>query len=205
MIKGALIELVQESLPQLDKTGKYDDRVVESYISLAVNSVFGQIFRKDAGNYDLYAKEYVGTILQDASTEQYYSEYPAPIVQTVDPFKGVRSINTLKGRGLEFAPARSSDMALFEGITAFNVSNVIPFIPQRDRVLYIGEPIDEDYQTIESVRMMLVVPFTEYDMDEFFHIPEGADLNIVDTVRQLMGQIPPRDLLNDGKERQWKE
>ena len=205
MIKGALIELIKESLPQLDKTGKYHDKIVEAYISLAVNTILGQIFKKDAGNYDLYAKEYSGTILQDQNTEQYYSAYPAPIVQTIGPSKGVRSINTTKGQGLEFAPAQSSDMALFQDLMASKLSNVIPYIPQRDRVLYIGEPIDEDYQTITNVRMLLVVPFTEYDMDEFFHIPEGVDLDIVDTVRQIAGQIPPRDLLNDNKEKQWKE
>lgn len=206
MIKKALIELVQESLFQFDKTAKYHDRIVEGYITMAANSILGQLFRKDTSNYDLYAKEYRNVeVLEDEDTGQFYSEYPAPIVQTIDVRKGVRSINTMRGSGLQFAPVRMGEMEIFEGLDIVSVSDVVGYIPERERILYMGTPTDEDYQTITEVRMRLVVPFTEYEMTEDFHIPGGSDVELFEAIVQLMRGIPPKDQLNDEKERQWTE
>ena len=205
MIKQVLIELIQESLPQIDKTSKYHDLVVEKYITMAANTILGNLFRKNSSGYDLYAKDYNATIVYDTDTDQYHSLYPAPIVQTIDPYNGVRSINTPKGKGLQFAPIRAGEMLFYEDTVVSKLSSVIPYIPERSGVLFVGKPVDNFNQTIVSIRMKLVVPFTEYDSDEFFHIPAGSDLEFIDTVLQLMGRIPPKDLLNDEKDPQWKQ
>ena len=190
---------------QIDKTARYHDKLVEAYITMASNTILGELFRKDSSGYDLYAKNYIANIGYDSASDQYYSLYPAPIVQTIDPANGVRSINTIDGAGLEFAPAKAEEMSLFSDTVASKLTMVIPYIPERGRVLYIGEPLDEDYQIMDVVRMRLVVPFSEYDMDEFFHIPSGSDLHLVDTVIQIMGRIPPKDLLNNEKDAQWTQ
>ena len=205
MIKKALIETIQRSLLQIDKTARYHDKLVEAYITMASNTILGELFRKDSSGYDLYAKSYIADVDYDSDSDQFYSPYPAPIVQTIDPANGVRSINTLDGIGLEFAPAKAEEMSLFSDVIASKLTMVIPYIPERGRVLYIGEPLDEDYQAIESVRMRLVAPFSEYAMDEFFHIPGGSDLHLIDTVIQIMGRIPPKDLLNNEKDTQWTQ
>ena len=202
MRKDALIEMVQSSLMQLDKTSKYHDKLVESYISMASNMVLGKLFLRDMSNYDLYAKEYTGvTVSQDATTERYYSEYPAPIVQTIDVAKGVRSINTTTGTGLQFAPVRKGEISIFEDLDIATVIDVIPYIPEQGRILYIGTPVDYLGNVITSVRMSLVVPFTEYDNDEHFYIPGGSDIELINTVIELMGRIPPKDLLNNESDR----
>lgn len=206
MIKQALVESVQESLSQIDQTARYHEGLVEAYITMAANSILTKLFRKDMSNYDLYAKEYRSVpVVIDNDTDQYYSEYPAPIVQTIDVANGVRSINTMKGIGLQFAPIRHSEMALFEGLDVAKVSDVIGYRPERDRIVYMGKPVDDYHRVITAVKMRLVVPFTEYDWDEDFHIPGGSDIELFSAIRGIMGNIPPKDLLNNEKDRQWTE
>ena len=205
MIKKALIESVKKSLAQIDKTTRYHDKLVEAYITMATNTIMEQIFAKDIGNFDLYARTYTNVaITEDVNTGEFYSLYPAPIVQTIDVAKGVRSISTMRGWGLQFAPVAGDTLKLFEGLDIVRITDVVGYRLNRDRITYMGRPVDEDLNTITTVKMSLVVPFTEYDDDENFHIPGGFDLNLFDAIVQIARGIPPKDLLNDESNKNYE-
>jgi hypothetical protein len=196
MRKIEYIELIKHRLSKFDKTGKYHDMLVEGYITLATNQMLQSIF-----DLDLHTKLYKNVpILQDEDTEEYYSDFPAPIVDTIDVANGVRKINTMTGRGLQFAPIRGGELTLVDGLDVLNLSDVIGYNVQDDRILYMGEPRDEDYNIIEEVRMNLVVPFSAYGMTDHYRIPGGNDMNLFEVVLQIMSGIPPRDQFNDNKD-----
>jgi len=196
MKKYALRESVQHALLQHDKTNKYDDRVVDSFITMATNTIMGQLFRRDHSNYDLYAKTFDTTIEKDES-DIYYSIYPAPIVQTIEVRNGVRRINTSKNTGLEFAPVRGDEISLIEGLDVTMLSDIIPYVPERDRVRYMGNLSQHEGKT---VRMDLVVPFSEYEDNDEYYIPGGSDLEVIEVVFQILQQIPLRDKLNNERD-----
>ncbi len=203
MIKGELIELTQAMLQQMDKTKKYHERIVEALITLATNNMLMSVV-----DLDLYVKQYKNVdVTQDNDTDQYYSLYPAKIVDTLGVYKGVRSINTMKGTGLQFAPIRGSELQLFEGLDISAVSDVIGYRPETDRITYMGEPRDEDDNIITSVRMNLIIPFSEYETTDDYHIPGGEQIDLFNAVVSILRGIPPKDLINDNSDvtRQPKE
>ncbi len=199
MIKQALIESVQKRLQQHDKTGRYHDRLVEAYITLATNTILRNVV-----DLDYYAKTYENVAVEhDALTNKYYSLYPVPIVQTIDIQKGVRSINTMEGEAMEFAPVTGNDMSLISGMGVFEDSFITGYLPLRERVVYLGEPLfddGEDGTPVTEVKMNLIVPFSEYGKNEDYPVPGASDLELFDLVSQLMSTIPPKDLLNDNKD-----
>ena len=201
MIKSAIRELVRSRLHAIDKTAKYHDEVLDAWITMGFNQLLGQLFRKNLGNFDLYTKRYNGVpVLEDANTGIFYCEYPATIVQTIDVAEGVRRINTPRGRGIEFAPMSGDSMQVLPELDVNYVTDVVGFRVFTDRVEFIWLPDD-----IDTVRMELVVPYSEYDDLEDVKIPGGSDLQLLEIVLNLVLGTPPRDLKNDNSDRTWTQ
>lgn len=199
MRKQAIRELVRSRLLSVDKTAKYHDEVLDSWITMGFNQLLGQLFRKNLGNFDLYTKRFNGVpVLQDANTDIYYCDYPADICQTIDVAEGVRAINTPKGIGMEFAPMSGDSMGILPECDVNLVTDVIGYRVFTDRVEFIWMPDD-----IDTVRMELVVPFYEYEDDEDIKIPGGSDVQLLEIILQLINGTPPKDLKNDNSDRAW--
>ncbi len=204
MRKDALVESVQAHLQKLDKTSRFHDRTVEAIIEAVTNEMITQV-----PDLDLYAKSFVGVpILQDSDTEEYYSNYPASptgegtvdIVDTISVEKGVRSINTMTGRGLQFAAIRDGELQVYSGLDINQISDVIAYRPEADRIVYVGTPLDEDDAPIQLVRMKLVIGFRHYNWDENYRVPGGSFASLLEGVVNFLRGIPPKDLLNNEKD-----
>jgi hypothetical protein len=198
MIKAAIRDLVRSRLLQVDKTSKYHDEIIDHWISMAFNQILGQLFRKGTANWDLYTKRYNGVVVaQDPITDIYYSEFPAPIIQTIDVAEGVRRINTTKGRGLQFAPVSGDNIQILDDLDVNLVDDVIGYRVFADRVEYWGNP------GVATVRMELVIPFTAYEEMDDVKIPGGSDAQLIEVVLQFVQGTPPKDLKNNNAD-QWQ-
>lgn len=201
MVKAALRDLVRSRLLQVDKTAKYHNEVIDAWITMAFNQLLGQLFRKSLGNFDLYVKRYNNvSILQDADTDIYYCDLPAPIVQTIDVAEGVRRINTMKGRGIEFAPISGDSLQILTGIDVNLITDVVGYRVFSDRVEFQWIPAG-----MTEVRMELVVPFTEYEDEDDVKIPGGGDAQLMEIILNFVMNITPRDLKNDNSDKAWTQ
>jgi hypothetical protein len=201
MVKKQLIELIRGRIlggsASVDRLKEADPRRIELAIAAVLNTIFYDAFRNHSSNLDTYSKKYKNVaVILDSTTNIYYSTLPANVVQFPRVSDGIMNINTMKGVDVTFVPLKDDDTEMMYGIESDLIDDVIKYIRKGNIVEYHNfDP------TITTVRMDLVVDFTEWDMDEDIPIPSGQDMNIVNMVTQYLKQdIRPTDLLNNESE-----
>ena len=199
MQKDKIIELVRQSVfggsATSDRLHQADPRRIELDITAAFNTVFFQIFKKEPSNLDRYSKQYKNVdVSYDSTTALYYSTLPAPIIQFPVTGDGIRRINTMQGVDITFVPVNQQDTELMYGLEFDEIDDVIGYYLNGSTVYYYNHD-----DTITSVKMDLVVPFTEWDMNEDVPVPSGKDLEIINIVREMYN-LKPIDRLNNQNE-----
>jgi hypothetical protein len=211
MTKAQLIELVKRNLQGGDGTpelrGRYHQREIELYISMAFDSLLNnrlnerQEYREELGlnnwKYDGLTKTYVVPILEDTVRDRRYSELPAHILSVVNN-GGIRMICPVKEEQTQFFPRALTDTFLMDGLDVGQLTGMIYFNLERKNVYYSG---DMDC-TWENVLMKLAIKFEEFEDDDDIDIPDGKDLEIFQTVVQLMNAKRPLDNVNDNNPQQ---
>lgn len=194
MIKQELISQIRAKLlaekPGADNSYLADERRVERDISNATNAIFFQIFKKNPENLDRYSKSYYNIpVIQDLNSLIYYSSLPAKVIQFPIVGDGVRQVNLMQSTDVNFVPMKLSDRMFFASTDAGNITSTIGYIVTAQTsngssfdgiVQYFGNGIS----SISSVKMDLVVDFTEYLSTEDYPIPAGQDENIINMIIQ---------------------
>lgn len=196
MIKAAIRSSVKNRLRSIDKTAKYHDKVLDSWIERVCNQIMHDAFSKDLTNYSFYERQYEDVAVVKTGDIP-YSLLPAKIVQLPDRSEGVRRIKTTDsiGNSLEFVPISMDDVELYGAIEVGIIDTTIAYDVKQDRVYYWG-----DMSSIDSVDMWLVRPFSAYDDDEEFVIPSGKDGDFFNMIVQIAMGKEPVDLLNNNSD-----
>jgi hypothetical protein len=201
MQKSKIIELIRGRIlggsASTDRLKEVDPRRIELAIAAVLNTIFYTAFKVHQSNLDTYSKTYKNVaVTKDPDTDIYFSTLPAKVVQFPRVSDGIMNINEMKGKDVMFVPMKSDDNEMMFGIESDLIDDVIKYIRRGSIVEYYNfDP------TITSVRMDLVVDFTEWGMTEDFPIPSGHDIELVDMVTQyLKSDIKPTDLLNNENE-----
>ena len=96
MTKGEMRDSVKNSLRRIDSTAKYHDRVVDQAIEHSMNQFLYDIYRKDPRDLSQYMREYgmevALPVVQNESTEYYYTNIPASYVVFPDKESGIRYV-----------------------------------------------------------------------------------------------------------------
>ncbi len=198
--KKALIELVRDRINgefQAKQLSKFGDRKIAYYIGQVYNSALVATFTRNLTDFTPYIKEYQSVaIAQDATTETYYSTLPAPIV--VLPRRagsGIMRISGLTSTSIEFVPMTNGDLQTIDGLEVDDVDDVIGYVFKNGRIEYQGMTVAVAAGT---VKMELVIPFEEYDDDDYVQIPTGSNELIIKGVVELLIGTPDSDRLNNG-------
>jgi hypothetical protein len=135
--------------------------------------------------------------LEDTVRDRRYSELPAHILSVVNN-GGIRMICPVKEEQTQFFPRALTDTFLMDGLDVGQLTGMIYFNLERKNVYYSG---DMDC-TWENVLMKLAIKFEEFEDDDDIDIPDGKDLEIFQTVVQLMNAKRPLDNVNDNNPQQ---
>lgn len=197
--KKALIELVRHRVSgeyEAKQMGKVGDQMLAFYIGRAFNQLLIEVFRKNLANFDPYTKTYLSVaISQESSTDIYYSDLPAPVIQLPRVGDGIMRISGMKSESVEFTPISNGVLQNLPGLEVDLIDDIIGYTFKNGRIEYQGMT-----STVASgtVKMELVIPFEEYDEDDYVQIPTGSDEALLRTTIDLLMGIPDADNINDG-------
>lgn len=201
MTKAEWISMVKWRLPQIDKTKKYDERLIERYINMFRNKYLHDTLRKTDSNISFYAKEYKNqSILLDSDTDIYYTLLPATVVQLPYNQEGIVKIQSETGTGLEYVPIDEEDLELLDDLYSMNsiIDSTIGFVLKEDRVLYDKNMTAST--AANPVKISMVQDFVSYSSGDVVIMPQGRDAEIItETVNFMLG-IPPKDLISNNSD-----
>jgi hypothetical protein len=194
--KKALIELVQHRLAgemTSKKMSRFHDNIVMYAIDQAYKTLLNIAYKESATSIGNYAQTYDSVAIStDGNSTIKYSVLPAPFIQFPDIRSGIRAISQNTGESLDFAPISSDEFSLIDSQDVNLVDTTICYCVRNSRVEYKGLP-----SSITTVRMDIVIPFTEYDDADYVIVPGGNEQKLLElSVNYLMG-TPPDDQLNN--------
>jgi hypothetical protein len=211
MNKAKYIELIRTGIYAgkvvNDKLYQADPRRIELDITSAFNKIFFDAFKKSPSNLDRYSRPYKNISVQyESATDTYYCILPVPVIQFPTVGDGIRRINTMQGKDVEFVPIQQKESNLLLGSEWGDISDVAGYwlggpvdstdVSQKNGCVYFDDRFDP---IITAVKMDLVIPFTEYAMTDDVPVPVGKDLDVVNIIRQMYGEKPV-DRLNNQNE-----
>lgn len=208
MTKGEMRSSVQNAMRRIDKTAKFHDELVDRAIESSINQFLYDIYRKDPRDLDIYTKEY-GTevavaVIENESTEEYYSNIPVPYVALPEKNSGIRYVVAHNRDHTKFYPMSVREMLLARSshVGSSTSEDGEPFTRnfyavQGQKLIYFQ--MNSDIAS-EGVRMGIVVSFSGYADSEEINVPFGQDDKVFMSVMQKMMQLPPTDLRDNNKD-----
>lgn len=195
MTKRQLVDMIIHRLAggnvSSDLIGKYHHEMVAKYASVAMNSMFFDLFRSNESLLDLYAKNYVVSISEDTTLDAYYSVLPHPIVQ-LPGNAGIRLITPKQDPGTVIPLVPSMAVSSLSHLEVVNLFDIMYGFLVNDRVYYRNKFAD-----FSQVLMKLLIPLDEYEWTDEVYLPSGKGYEIAAMVGQMMLQMPEEDMKND--------
>jgi len=211
MTKAEYIDFIRNSLQAVDKTAKYHPEQVAAAINVAVNTVFYEVYKDQPRIFAKSMERYTTqTQLIPVNTSAVAPRYTAPVtVDIVDlPRKtgGILEIlqKTLIPTGLSsvttYIPVTTMEGEQFYGSEASLPDNVVGFSWSGARVVeFWGMSVT---QASNTVLARYIKQFKSYSSTDNVVLPYGQDQRIIELVREYLGAIPPKDLVNNNADPQ---
>ena len=187
MIKGKLIELIQERLNNGSTTPdiwkQAHPLVIAEYAGLAINNIMYQIFSRSVDGYDIYGKWYYNVPVENSQ-----SDIPCSKVQLPDNSYSIRKI-TLTGESasVRFLPVKPLASSVLTRLGSVDRMNIIPYEVVDNKVLYtnIGD--------ITKVNMYAITNFSDLNNDDDFPIPAGQGEAVINGIMNYFRDARPKD------------
>lgn len=203
MQKSEVRSLVRNSLPKIDKSGRFLDNYLNGVIEKVIASMYEDIWRMNPLNLQRYVKQYGYSVpipvLTENSTGIKYSTLPESIIVFQDKSSGVRRISTPIQGAFMFFPMDAREVDLVSNGSYFDTVNTkVGYVVNQNRVEYYNM----NAAIITSgVRMDLIIPFSKYLETDEVKIPEIADVRtgetFMDRVFKILQLVKPVDLLDN--------
>jgi len=208
MTKAEHIDFIRNSLRSIDKTGKFLRPQVGAAINNAVNTVFWEMYDQSPKVMWKSMERYTTSMTLAPTTALGSARYTATlIVDVVDlPRKagGILEIDTITGLGgidtttTTYVPVSTMEGEQFYGSEASLPDNIIGFSFSGARQI---EFWNMDAATAAlGVNARVIQQFKSYNSTDNVVLPFGQDERIMELVRQYLGVIPPKDLINNNSD-----
>lgn len=207
MRKDEIRSVCRNTLPKFDKSGRYGDRYIDACIEKAIASLYHDIFLTAPLSLLNYTKGYGYSLPIAISTENAtgikYCTLPESIIPLERKGSGVIRISTPTQGVFMFYPTDFREMDfLANGSFVNSVSSKVGYAVNQTRIEFYNLP-----NSITSVRMDLLIPFSKYAEDDEVKIPEITDVTgtnyrqvaqtFMDRVMSILGVVSPVDTKDD--------
>lgn len=196
MKKNDIIELLQIKLnggsitPDVWKTAH--PIVIEKYASMAFNTLFYNLFRKDLSNYELYSKWYLDVSI-DRSGSRPTSTLPIAAVQTPNKGDCVRDIVYVDDDlSITFAPTTVHEYKRLNALGTAGRNGIIGYVLNSNQITYFGLP-----EEITEVDLYLLRSFESFGRNEDVPVPQGKENEFFQMMLNYLSPIKPIDLNNN--------
>jgi hypothetical protein len=195
MKKQEIIEAIQEFINGGSITSdiwkKAHPLVVEKYASMAFNSMFYNLFRKDFSNFELYSKWFFNQDVKRDS-QKTYSIIPIQVVQVPTKGDSVRDITAAEDRfSVRFAPTTFIEYKRLHNLGTAGRNRIVGYNVNSDIIEYYGMPND-----VCNVNLYLLRSFEDFGRFESVPIPLGKDQEFMGMIIQYFNTKSP-DLNNN--------
>lgn len=203
MTKIEYIDFIRNSLRMADKTAKYHPTQVDAAINVAVNTVFYEVYAENKQDFMKQLERYTTIVtstpaLHATLTSRYHSTLTVDVVDLPRKTGGIIEITTATGTTTKFVPISTIEgEQLYGSEASLNGAEVgFSYTGARD-IEYWGMSATE---ATSGVVIRLIKQFMDYANTDNVKLPFGQDERIIELVRQYLGAIPPKDLINDNRD-----
>lgn len=208
MKKIEFIELVQDFLAGGDAGNemrtRYHQKVIEKYISLAYNDVIRNVYLESLryskpDMLDVFTTPKFIDVSFDVDRQEYYSLLPTAITQIPDQ-AAIRLISPKTDQTLAFSYINNTSKSMWSVLEAGNLAYDVPdYYVENGKVFYNNF---EQYKTLTSLLIKIVVPFEDLDWDAEVPMAAGKEFVIMEMVAKLLASKLPDDDINDNADEQ---
>jgi len=198
MTKIEYIDFIRNSLQMVDKTQKFHVEQVAAAINNAVNTIFWEMYERNPKvmkkSLERYTTAVSNTTEVDAVTGRYISSLSVDIVDLPRKAGGVIGIIiAADGEAVTaFVPTTVLEGDQLYGSEASLPDNIIAFAFEGAREIEYW-----NMAAATNVVIRLIKQFRSYASTDNFLVPFGQDERLMELVRQYLGVIPPKDLINN--------
>ena len=204
MTKATLRSLLKNTLAQVDKVAKYHDTYLDHVIETCLNSVYFQVHEQNPRALGQYTKRYATQAISSGGlARRYYHTLSASLVPLPDKRGGVRSIVASADTDVYFVPVTDQELMLMDESQADNdLTTSAPIV-----VYYVVRPDVIEFKNMTStiaagtLTLDMVVAFTSLLDTDRVPLPYGKNIEIMKMALEMIGVIPPKDLLDNNAER----
>ena len=207
MTKIEYIDFIRNSLQMVDKTAKFHREQVAAAINNAVNTVFYDLYLKNPKAFRKSMERYTTFITSipvlNATVGRYVSTLTVDMVDLPRKAGGVLEILMPTTTTTKFIPVSTMEGEQLYGSEASLSGNVIGFSLSGNRYIEYWD-LDIAETPAAGVVIRLIQQFKSYARTDNVLLPYGQDERIMELVRQYLGLIPPKDIINTEADGQYK-
>jgi len=202
MTKNEYVDFIRNSLQMADKTSRFHKEQVAAAINMAVNSVFYELYIKNPKSFRKSMERYTtivsSTPASNVTVGRYHSTLTVDVVDLPRKTGGILEVLTSSTTTTKFIPVVTMEGEQLYGSESSLPSNIIGFS------FAGGRTIEYWYMSVAEaaagVVIRLIKQFKSYSGTDNVVLPYGQDANILGLVREYLGAIPPKDLVNDNRD-----
>jgi hypothetical protein len=199
MTKLEYIDFVRNSLQMVDQTAKFHREQVAAAINNAVNTVFYEMYKANPkvmrGSLERYTTLVSSTPATNATVGRYQSTLTVDVVDLPKKAGGIIEILTSSTTTTTFVPVGTMQGEQLYGSESSLPGNIIGFSFAGGRTVEYWDM--SAAEAAAGVVIRLIKQFRSYARTDNVVLPFGQDERIIELVRQYLGVIPPKDIIND--------
>jgi hypothetical protein len=192
----------------VDKTMKYHPEQVAAAIDIASATVFWELYEKNPKvmkkSLERYSTIITNSLVNSVYPPRYVAALTVDIVDLPKKAGGVLEVfsnysSQLGSTTTQFVPVSTIEGQQLYGSESSLPDNVIGFSYTGKRIVeFWGSATTLAALTADGgVRIRAIQRFRSYGLTDTLQMPYGQDERIMELVRQYLGAIPPKDLVND--------
>ena len=199
MTKLEYIDFIRNSLQQIDDTSRFHREQVSAALNLAVNTVFYEMYKDNPMSLERYTTVVSSTpsnaVAPGSTLGRYVSTLTVDVVDLPKKAGGVIEILTGTTTTTKFVPVSTIEGEHLYGSESSLPGNVIGYSLSGARYIEFWDM--SAAEAAAGVVLRVIQQFKSYSNTDNVKLPYGQDERIIELVRQYLGVIPPKDLIND--------
>jgi hypothetical protein len=201
MTKEFLRSELRNLLASIDKVGKYHNTFLDHVLETCINSVYYQVHAQNPKALGQYTWRY-SQIITPGPHEGYLLVLPVELVPLPDKRGGARLIIDHTNPNVFFVPITDQEYQLMKSSQADDLTtttpNVIYYVTEISQLTFVNMTATIAAHTIT---VDLIPAFTSIADTVEVRLPYGKNIEIMKMALEMIGVVPPKDLLDNNAER----
>lgn len=201
MTKEFLRSELRNLLASIDKVGKYHNTFLDHVLETCINSVYYQVHAQNPKALGQYTWRYAMTLTL-GQYEGYVAPLPVELVPLPDKRGGARVVIDHTNPDIYFVPITDQEYQLMKSSQADDLTtttpNVIYYVTEISQLTFVNMTAAIAAHAFTSD---LIPSFTSTADNVEVRLPYGKDVEIMKMALEMIGVVPPKDLLDNNAER----